>query len=94
MEKVDSCYFPVLFGKTGDVMAAGQYHGKDLYAVNIVYPNYGFATIYAAPQRQINGLREGVPADEDIQPFAYDAFKPFTADTLFVPQYLEQEFYR
>lgn len=93
VEKTDGFYFPRLFDASGNVITAGRYSGMDIYAVNINYPGYGFATIYMAPQQQIEGMRSSAPSDEDIQPFAYDAFKPYDKSTIFVPNYQKDEFY-
>lgn len=93
VEKVDRFYFPMLFDRTGNVINAGAYAGMSVYAVNINYPGYGFATIYCAPSEQIDGA-ENAAIDSTLCPFAYDAFKPFSEKTLFIPSFHEEDFYR
>lgn len=95
VEKVDNwLYFPRLFDASGNVASAGKFSGMDAYAVNINYPGYGFATVYVAPQQQINGLRGSTDASDDLQPFAFDALKPFSRTTLFVPEYQKEDFFK
>lgn len=94
VEKSDRVYFSRLFDAKGNVTIAGKLTGMHIYAVNINYPDYGFVTVYFAPQKQINGMRSTVGPKEDLQVLGYDAFKPFTASSLFVPAYQQEEFYK
>lgn len=93
VEKVRDFYFSSFFDEHGNVAHAAQFCGMDMYAVNITYPGFGFFTVYAAPERQLSGLRESVPSDENLQPFAYDAVMPFSKSKLFVPEYQKEDFF-
>lgn len=69
-------YFSRMYTVTGDRLPSGQYSGMHIVAVNLVYPQIGFVTFYAAPRQEVMGLRD-VPF-EDFEIFAYDPISPFS----------------
>ena len=93
VQKVSRPYFPRLFDAKGEVAVAGKYTNLDIFAVSFNYPGYGVVTVYYAPRRQLDGMRDTVPATEDLIPFGFDALHPETIDSLLVPSWQADEFF-
>jgi hypothetical protein len=71
---------------------AGDYKTCDIYAVNLPYPGYGFFTVYAAPQLQLDGLSTATApgsSDLNLAIIGYDALYPFSESTLY-PKFEKQ----
>lgn len=93
VEKTDRTYFNRLYGMDGAAVAAGTFTAKDIYAVNIIYPQKGTVTFYAAPSLELMGLSEdSISSTEDLTIFGYDPLTPFSESTLAVP-FEDKEFF-
>lgn len=85
VEKTDKLYFGQLFSPDQELIKAGNYNGKDIYAVTVPFPVIGFATVYFMPQAQIDGFQAPTyPGESEIELniLGYDFLTPLSKDML------------
>lgn len=96
VESVSRVYFPKFFSTTGTLKKAGNYSHCDIYAVNIPYSGASVLTVYFAPSLQVMGLSSATApgsTDKDLIAIGFDAFYPYTHNSLFVPAEYADEFF-
>ena len=92
VEKIAAPYFGYIVDSSVHTIMAGDYKTCDIYAVNLPYPGYGFFTVYAAPQLQLDGLSTATApgsSDLNLAIIGYDALYPFSESTLY-PKFEKQ----
>lgn len=83
VEKTDRLYFGQLLSPEQEIIKAGNYNGKDIYAVTVPFPVIGFATVYFMPQAQIDGFQAPTyPGETEIELdiLGYDFLTPLSID--------------
>lgn len=89
VEKTDKLYFGQLFSPDQELIKAGNYNGKDIYAVTVPFPAIGFATVYFMPQAQMDGFQAPTyPGESEIELniLGYDFLTPLSKDMLQGPE--------
>jgi len=85
VEKVPMTYFTKLYDTSGNSLIRGKSINYELFAVSFPLQGFGFVTMYYAPALQIIGLQnpyEPGSTDLNLELYGYDAFYPFSQDTL------------
>lgn len=94
VEKVPQTYYPKLYDTKGKMIYSRDYRNCDLYAVSMELTGFGHITLYYAPRMQIMGFdTPHTPGSDDAELtlLGYDAFYPFTKESLDDLNFREEE---